>query len=82
MKVAHSYLQAPSSEGATTKGSVINLMNIGGSQQVMLKVTVAEVSRSVIKRLGIKFHTFSQGGEYQLGRCQWWCDFPGFSFIW
>lgn len=76
MKVAHSYLQAPSSEGATTKGSVINLMNIGGSQQVMLKVTVAEVSRSVMKRLGIKFHSFSQGGDTNWGAVSGGATFP------
>jgi len=76
MKVAHSYLQAPSSDGATTKGNVINLMNIGGSQQVMLKVTVAEVSRSVMKRLGIKFHTFSQGGDTNWGAVSGGATFP------
>ncbi|WP_370279041.1 type II and III secretion system protein family protein [Pontibacterium sp.] len=76
MKVAHSYLQAPSSEGATTEGNVINLMNIGGSQQVMLKVTVAEVSRSVMKRLGIKFHSFSQGGDTNWGAVSGGATFP------
>jgi pilus assembly protein CpaC len=33
------------------KGSVLNLMQVGGSQQVMLKVTVAEMAHDVVKRL-------------------------------
>jgi len=76
MQVAHSYLQEPSEEGATTQGSVINLMSIGGSQQVMLKVTVAEVSRTVIKRLGVKFHTFSSGGDTNFGAVNGGATFP------
>ena len=76
MKVAHSYLQEPSSDGATQKGNVINLMSIGGSQQVMLKVTVAEVSRSVIKRLGVKFHAFAEGGDVNFGAVNGGATFP------
>jgi len=76
MKVAHSYLQEPDEEGATQEGSVINLMNIGGSQQVMLKVTVAEVSRTVIKRLGIKFHSFLRGGDTNFGAVSGGATFP------
>ncbi|MCO4757882.1 MAG: type II and III secretion system protein family protein [Oceanospirillaceae bacterium] len=76
MKVADSFLQKPSSEGATQQGSVINLMGIGGSQQVMLKVTVAEVSRSVIKRLGVKFHTFVTGQHTNFGAVNGGATFP------
>lgn len=67
MKVARSYLQKPSTEGASTQGDVINLMGIGGSQQVMLKVTVAEVSRTVMKRLGVKFQSFDPNGDTNFG---------------
>ncbi|MDI3323802.1 type II and III secretion system protein family protein [Pontibacterium granulatum] len=76
MKVANSYLQKPDDEGATQEGSVINLMSIGGSQQVMLKVTVAEVSRSVMKRLGIKFHTFVTGDHTNFGAVSGGATFP------
>jgi pilus assembly protein CpaC len=41
-------------------GSVINAMTIRGADQVMLRVTVAEVSRQVIKQLGFSTNT---GGE-------------------
>ena len=33
---------------------VSNLMSVGGTQQVMLRVKIAEVSRSIIKELGIE----------------------------
>jgi pilus assembly protein CpaC len=33
------------------KGGVLNLMQVGGAQQVMLKVTVAEMAHTVVKRL-------------------------------
>jgi len=36
------------------KSSIINLLQIVGEDQVSLKVTVAEVSRSVMKQLGVK----------------------------
>ena len=46
LALAHSY--AP-------KGKVNNLVAVGGIHQVMLEVRVAEMSRSVSKRLGIDF---------------------------
>lgn len=76
MKIAASYLQEPSEEGASEMGSVINLMGVGGSQQVMLKVTVAEMSRTVIKRMGIKFHSFSSGSHTNFGAVNGGATFP------
>ncbi|WP_272701615.1 type II and III secretion system protein family protein [Desulfovibrio sp. Fe33] len=40
---------------AAAPGKVVNLMTVDGIQQVMLEVRVAEMSRSVTKRLGINF---------------------------
>lgn len=42
-------------KGGKSTGGVINLMQVGGAQQVMLEVTVAEVARSVLDQFGIKF---------------------------
>lgn len=42
-------------KGGASAGGVINLMQVGGAQQVMLEVTVSEVSRSVLEQFGIKF---------------------------
>lgn len=40
---------------------VINLMQVGGGQQVMLEVKVAEINRSEIKRLNAQFNGLSIG---------------------
>ncbi|MGQ7829468.1 type II and III secretion system protein family protein [Altererythrobacter sp. Z27] len=42
---------------------VVNLMALGGSQQVMLEVRFAEVSRSVGKDLGVRSFFSSRGGR-------------------
>jgi pilus assembly protein CpaC len=43
--------------------NVVSVVNITGAQQVMLKVTVAEVQRESVKQLGIDLNaTFSSGG--------------------
>jgi pilus assembly protein CpaC len=41
-------------EGQSEK-KIINLLSIEGEEQVMLKVTVAEVQRSVLKQFGVNF---------------------------
>lgn len=51
-----------SGRDATSEKKIINLLSIEGEDQVMLKVTVAEVSRSVLKQFGINFASqFSVG---------------------
>jgi pilus assembly protein CpaC len=42
-------------KGGASTGGVINLMQVGGAQQVMLEVKVAELSRSIMDQFGIKF---------------------------
>lgn len=42
---------------------VVNLMSLGGSQQVMLEVRFAEVNRSVGKDLGVRSRFSSTGGR-------------------
>ncbi len=64
VRLADSFLQKPSDEGATQVGEVVNLLKVGGSQQVMLKVTVAELSRSVMKRMGVKFHALDSHDDH------------------
>lgn len=50
-----------------TVGEVINLMEIGGAQQVMLQVKVAEITRSELKRLNAQFHSIGLTGNFQIG---------------
>ena len=44
--------------------NVVNLMSLGGSQQVMLEVRFAEVSRQVGKDLGVRSFFNSRGGRF------------------
>ena len=47
------------------EGKVVNLMTLGSSQQVMLEVRFAEVSRSVGRELGASSFFRSNGGAFQ-----------------
>ncbi len=47
-------LSTSTSAGSTPVSSVVNLLTIEGEDQVHLKVTVAEVERSIAKQLGIE----------------------------
>ena len=75
--------RAPSTETAdqmvqiaqTYSTKVINLLEIGGGQQVMLQVRFAEVSRSAISSLGINFSAVVAGkgfGVNQIGGVGQW----------
>jgi pilus assembly protein CpaC len=48
-------------------GEIINLLQIGGSQQVMLEVKVAEMQRSELRRMNAQFNNFWNGGKVNLG---------------
>lgn len=74
LRLAETYAagQAADSETATRNeesGStgVVNLMTIGGAQQVMLEVTVAEVQRSLVRRFGTNFNFFQTNGNFSIG---------------
>ena len=42
---------------------ITNLLEVGGVQQVMLEVRVSEMSRSLIRKMGINFAFLSQSGH-------------------
>ncbi len=44
---------APGAQGASADSRVVNVLTIRGRDQVMLKVTVAEIERDIAKQLGI-----------------------------
>ena len=44
-------------------GKVVNLLEVAGVQQVMLEVRVAEVSHSLLRRLGVNWSYFSSSGK-------------------
>ncbi|MDZ7666372.1 MAG: pilus assembly protein N-terminal domain-containing protein [Desulfotignum sp.] len=45
------------------EGKVNNLMEVGGTHQIMLEVTIAEMSRSLSKDLGIDVSFFNEVGD-------------------
>lgn len=57
-------------------GSVINLMEIAGAQQVMLEVKVAEISRTELKRLEPNFNAFGREGNWSFGGVNGGATFP------
>ncbi len=63
MQLARSY------QGSNPKenGEVLNMMQVGGAQQVMLEVQVAEVSRNFLKRIGAKFEAINADTYLTIG---------------
>ena len=49
--------------GPSKQLEVINLLTVGGSQQVMLEVKVAEMQRSLVKRLNVRFSALDFGSS-------------------
>jgi pilus assembly protein CpaC len=46
---------------------VINLMSVGGAQQVMLDIKIAEINRTLIKGLDIKFSALQTSNAFSIG---------------
>ncbi len=74
LRVAETYASGQAIDGQNeslsdqvAKTGVINLMTIGGAQQVMLEVTVAEVQRSLVRKFDANFHFFEQNGSFSWG---------------
>ncbi|NHO67153.1 type II and III secretion system protein family protein [Aestuariicella hydrocarbonica] len=83
LKIAQSYVSvAQRMEGdgkakEDKENRIVNLMSVGGAQQVMLKVTVAEMNRSSMKKLGVKFNALGIGdSNWNLGGVNGGATFP------
>ena len=72
--IATSFLQR-NDEGETV-GAVHNMTQVGGSQQVMLEIKVAEVSRTLTRRLGIDWQSFASGTPWSIGGVSGGANFP------
>ena len=46
------------------KDKVVNVLHVGGVQQVMLEVRVAEINRLVAERIGVNFNALAPGGNF------------------
>jgi len=61
-----------------TVGEVINLIEVGGVQQVMLEVKVAELQRSELRSLDARFNSFRNGANWNWGGVNGGATFPAF----
>ncbi len=64
LSVAGSYLPPgkQGEKGESDKQKLINLLEVGGVQQVMLEVRVSEMSKTLIRQLGINFSAIGRQG--------------------
>lgn len=54
---------APAASSGSDTVQVVNLMKIRAPQQVMLEVRIAEISKSIVDRLGMKVEVANPGGS-------------------
>jgi len=96
LQVAHSFLQQAATAkekimfkeesnvgGGTSDrkaGQVINLMTVGGAQEVMLQVKVAEVQRSLMKDLNVQWNAVHNNSSWTLGGVNGGATFPPAAF--
>lgn len=57
-------------------GDVVNLMQVGGPSQVMLEVKVAEISRTVLRQMGINLAGMRDGKPWKIGAVNGGASFP------
>lgn len=57
LEVSKAYL------GPETGGKIVNLLHVGGNQEVMLKVVIAEMSRSLNREFGMNFNALIEAGS-------------------
>jgi pilus assembly protein CpaC len=63
--IARAFLgEKTSSEGKGKDTKVVNLLHVGGVQQVLLEVRVAEINRLVAERIGVNFNALAPGGNF------------------
>jgi len=67
INVATNTAQPRVDPSASAVPQVINLMTVGGAQQVMLDVKVAEINRTVLKGLNIKFNSLQVSNNFSVG---------------
>ncbi len=82
LDLAQSYLPQSHGPGGTKGGEeidgnrVINLLQVGGAQQVMLEVKVAEVSRELMRTMDMDFHFINSLTNIQVGAVSGGASFP------
>ena len=67
--------EGPADEKARD-AKVLNLMQVGGAQQVLLEVKVAEIARTLVRRMDIDFNLFNAGSPWKFGAVNGGASFP------
>ena len=58
-------------------GEVINMLSVGGAQQVMLEVKIAEIARTELRRLDVRFNTILRNSSnWTVGGVNGGASFP------
>lgn len=61
LRIAEAYVAGKDGRGG--RENIVNLLQVGGVQQVMLEVRVAEISKKIGHRLGINFSVAARDGD-------------------
>jgi pilus assembly protein CpaC len=64
LSLARAYAGGEKGEGKSKETKIVNLMHVGGVQQVMLEVRIAEINRTVAQQIGINFTAVSPSGNF------------------
>ena len=68
IRVAKAFFGGSEDSAATADARVINMLKIGGNQQVMIEITVAEMSRTVLRELGTNWAGTTPSGSNSVFR--------------
>jgi pilus assembly protein CpaC len=64
--------------GLPQESQVLNLLQIGGVQQVMLEVKVSEMQRSEVRNLNVQFNSIRNGSTFTWGGVNGGATFPAY----
>jgi pilus assembly protein CpaC len=79
LRLAKSYASAGAGDRgqpASEDNKVLNFLQVGGAQQVLLEVKVAEIARTLVRRLDINFASLYNGGTIKIGTVGSGASFP------
>ncbi len=76
LTLARSFLPATRERNAGAGTKVLNLLQVGGAQQVMLEVKVAEIARTLMKSINADFFAIGEDGQWKAGAVSGGASFP------
>jgi pilus assembly protein CpaC len=74
----HALTMARAYVGKEQEGRIVNLLSVGGHQQVMLKVVIAEMSRQMTREFGTNFAGVVSGSRGDVAFASWLGGLTGF----